>query len=176
MVHHWAEKSRRLILQNDGLVSLRHVATAPDVTDRLAVGLWGAGGEIARATYATPDLVMGPAPAQRVLHALQRRVLRRHGGLITPAATERTADFIARYTDEAIGQGVRPFDVFELFYADERVRRWAYTIQRASRLTRESFSPFCTRPFLEMTYRSYSAGGRGAGGAGAGLRILGVSA
>jgi hypothetical protein len=153
----WDVAWRRLLVQNDGLVSLRHVsghASPATAAEPLAVRVWGAGGEMARTVYTAPHLAVAGAPAGVARRSLLGYVVRRHAGLVTPAAVEQVAASVGAHFDRAMDLGARPVDAIDHFYADDRIRRWAYTNSRAFRPHGESFSPFCTRPYLELGYRA----------------------
>jgi hypothetical protein len=156
----WDVAWRRLLTQNDGLVSLRHVSGhgSPGAgVDRLGLRVWGAGGEVARTYYTPPHLALVGGPVRLARRSLLSHVVRRHGGLVTAAAAAQAAAAIGAHFDRAIDLGARPVDAMDHFYADDRVRRWASTNSRAYRPHGESFSPFCTRAFLELGYRAVPA-------------------
>lgn len=148
----WRSSADRLIRHGDGLASLRLVSLAEPPLKDLPVGLWGAGGEYARAPYATPRLVVGPCNSSAVLHALEARLIRPRGGLVTPFALKQARRYLKQFFDGAAADGVNGFDTLGVFYAEERTRRWAYTNNRLNSPERDIFSPFCTRPYVRAAY------------------------
>jgi asparagine synthase (glutamine-hydrolysing) len=54
--------------------------------------------------------------------------------------------------EQAVGEGFSPLDALDLFYAYDRVRRWAGTNHRKMSPICDPFAPFCTRPYVEAAF------------------------
>jgi asparagine synthase (glutamine-hydrolysing) len=155
VIEEWEAASRRLVQQNDGMVSLWQIADVlqqPSRVDRLSLSLWGIGGEVARGFYAEPKIFLYRNDTQHIQDFLCQRLVRNHGGLIRRDAIALAQTYIRRFVEEVIDQGFDPLDVPDIFYALERVRRWAGSNNRKSRPASDRFSPFCTKAFVKAAF------------------------
>jgi asparagine synthase (glutamine-hydrolysing) len=155
VLEEWETASRRLIQQNDGMVSLWQIADVlrqPSKVENLRLSLWGIGGEIARGFYSRPEIFLSRNSPQRVQNFLCRRLIGDHGGLIRREATALARQYIQCFVQKALDQSFPVLDIPDVFYTVERVRRWAGSNARKSRPASDRFSPFCTRPFVEAAF------------------------
>jgi asparagine synthase (glutamine-hydrolysing) len=158
IIEEWdAAASHRLIQQNDGMVSLRYIAGAayspqPSSLNRLRLSLGGVGGEIGRGYYFLPKIYLYGYSTQRMQDYLVKNHVNDYGGLIRRDATALAQTYIRRFVEEVVDQGFPPLDAANLFYAFERVRRWAGGLARKARPRSDVFSPLCTRPFVEAAF------------------------
>ncbi|RJK92928.1 hypothetical protein [Vallicoccus soli] len=154
VVRCWDGAVDGLLARADGLATLRHLGTPLEAAPgTLPVRLSGSGGETARAIYATPGLVLGGgAAAGPVRRHLQDLLLRVSAGVATEAAREHGRRRAAGYLDAARDAGLGPFDAMELAYVDDRVRRWASSVDRAVLHGVDVLSPLATRPWLRAGY------------------------
>ena len=153
IIETWDDLVRTFVTQNDGLASVMLVSNIlgqPDRIDRLAVTLSGLGGEIARYFYAS-GYVHATCP-ERLLQWLARHMASDHGGLVTQEAINLTQVHLRGFVQECLAEGFALIDVLDLFYAWERVRRWAGNYARELAPTEDQFMPFCTRPFIQAAF------------------------
>ena len=157
LLEKWETASRRLIQQNDGMVSLwqiNDVLKQSSHIEQLNTSLWGIGGEIARGFYSNARLFLGRPGygMEDVQKFLTAKIINSNGGLIEPEAIALTKaylqNFLTQYTDE----GFAPFDLLDIFYTYERVRRWAGTNARKAEPNGSLFAPLCTRPFVKAAF------------------------
>lgn len=150
----WERASRRLLEHTDGMVSLWQVADVlePERVDRRRVRLWGAGGEIARAHYAHPHLLIGRPGREDVVRVLLAKKARNHGGLIRPDAMEAVSAYVRGFADRALAAGFTPLDVLDLFQTFECIRRWAGSNARKVEAVYDLFTPFATRAFVTAAF------------------------
>lgn len=151
----WDQAADRLVQQNDGLIALLQIADVANRTrqvERLPLGLWGIGGEMARGHWSHPrHLLAAPSPAAIESYLVQFLV-GDHGGLLTRAAVAHARGYVADFVQRALADGFRPIDIPDLFYAEERVRRWAGSNERQAMPVGDRFSPFVTRAFIEAAF------------------------
>lgn len=151
----WEGLAQRYVRRYDGMSSLWQlgdVLTMPEHVDRLVVTLWGIGGEIARGFYYRPLLFLsGRHDLPAVSAFLVRRLIQPHGGLLTQEALELTKAFIEGFVRNQVAAGYAPIDAPDLFYAYQRVGRWAGNNARKTAPVCDHFSPFCSRPWVQAT-------------------------
>jgi asparagine synthase (glutamine-hydrolysing) len=152
----WDEVSRRLVAENDGMVSLiladQLVGENTGRAARLGSYLHGGGGEIARSFYGMPATFIHAGTPGAVLRNLLTHLVSDHGGLITPEATGLARSYLRGFLEECLEEGFTPPDLPDLFYTYERVRRWVGNIFRWGAMREDHFYPFCTRPFIETAF------------------------
>ena len=151
----WDKAAERLVHQNDGLISLLQVADVaaqPAHIERLDLGLWGIGGEIARGHWSDPRYIaLSPSPAD-IESDLIQFLVSDHGGLLTPEAVAPVRDYVRDFVAHALADGFRPLDVPDLLYTEERVRRWAGSNERKAMPVADRFSPYVTGAFIEAAF------------------------
>lgn len=151
----WSTVRDRLIAQNDGLVSLSCAGYAnyfPAAVDSMKVHLYGIGGEIGRAYYYRNNLKF-PFKANNL--SFVKRLLNNlvhKSDLFNPVTRDLASGYINSFWEAALEDGFSPGNIPDLFYACERVRRWAGTNLRALWSHQDEFSPFCTRPYIETAF------------------------
>lgn len=155
-----ADQTARFVTQTGGLASLWDVADwieHQEPAQRLALKLWGAGGEIGRAgNLAIGIPFMANAPLLRRSWRAQHLVLDQRvdlfDGLITAAAEEETLRYLLSFIAQRRYEGWRPAEVLESYYAFERVKHWAAAgVRRAAEGT-DVFTPFVTRDFITYCF------------------------
>ena len=156
LAENWDAAARSLIGRTDGMVSLWQIADMlhdSPAEETWPLCFWGIGGEIARGYYGSPRWYASrDKTTASVTEFLQRRVLRKGGGIISPDLPEAAHAHVAAFVEGNVHLGVRLEDVPDLFYTYERVRRWAGTNARKATAHTDLFTPFCTRPFVEAAY------------------------
>src|SRR5262249_49912319 len=60
--------------------------------------------------------------------------------------------YIKRFFEECLDEGFEPLDLPDIFYADERVRRWAGNCVRETLPIGDRFRFLCTRQFAEAAF------------------------
>jgi asparagine synthase (glutamine-hydrolysing) len=151
----WEDTSWKLVQQNDGTVSLWHIADIlgqPTQVDRLFTSLWGVGTGAARGILNTPKNLLGQFGIEDVKEYLANKLVSDRGGLILPEATSMARQYIYEFVDRAIDEGFVIPDIPDLFATYERVRRWGGSNARKVKPIGDFFSPFCTRPFTEAVF------------------------
>lgn len=151
----WQEGSARLVLQNDGLVSLRHIATAidqPAAVPDLPIRLWGAGGGVGKGNWTSARMFLPGQGTSEVLSQMVRRLTHHHGGLVRPEAHAVARAHLEGYVTTAVDHGVPLHDVPGLYSSEERTRRFDYNIARSFRPVLDVLSPFATRSFVEASF------------------------
>jgi asparagine synthase (glutamine-hydrolysing) len=151
----WDELCRKMIVQNDGMVSLWQVSDISCQTkgiESLNVLLYGVGGEIGRRFYKHPVFFVGKQGSRAVSRKLSSCLLSNYDGLIKEEAVQLSTSFIKRWTTSALDEGIDPVEIPDYFYAFERVRRWAGSNYKKMTPLFDVFSPFCSRPFVEASF------------------------
>ncbi|MBW2737463.1 MAG: hypothetical protein JRE64_01165 [Deltaproteobacteria bacterium] len=156
IIEGWDQVSRRLVIERDGLVSLLCAVYAIDSTDakrKWIVHLYGIGGEIGRGPYHQSNwryLLKANRPGFVQQRMIQRLV--RSDNLLTEDVRQEATAFVKQFFQAAIEDGFEHMDIPDLFYAYERVRRWAGTNIGSLWCRQDEFSPFCTRPFVKAAF------------------------
>lgn len=151
----WRTLSERLVQQNDGLVSLWQIADLAGQPQRLVhlkIMLHGVGGEIARRFYSSHECYVDIGERE-----VASTHLIRHAGLKNWVASREAVDLTERYIKEFVSdcceRGADPADVPDIFYAEERVRRWGGSNGRKALATCDRFPLFCSRPFVRAAFQ-----------------------
>lgn len=158
VIDDWEEASKQWVQQNDGMVSLAHFAQQPLQVKRLGVELNGAGGEIARGIYNSVTrhgarFFLRGHNLDFVKQYLARQVIKSRDELLNQETIRIVQEYLENFVDEVIDEGFSPFDVPDVFYGYERVRRWAGVSHLfLGRQYRDVFAPLCTRPFMEQAF------------------------
>jgi len=151
----WDVLARRLIEHTDGMVSLWQLA---DVyyhrphTQHLRLSVTGVGGEIARGFYSDAQFNCSECSPKAVRDYLSRTILYQ-GALVCPEVIAMTKQYIAAFVAECNEAGIMGVNVPDVFYAEERVRRWGGSNARKNAVLGDRFSIFCTRPFVSLAFR-----------------------
>jgi asparagine synthase (glutamine-hydrolysing) len=152
----WDGLARRMVLQNDGLVSLYSVADIlgqPSTIGHLGVTLDGIGGGIAKSHYGSPDQFLSKPTAQTMVDQFPRDLIGEgYGKLIEPEAQKLAQAYVRRFLEECLDEGFAPLDLPDVFFAEERVRRWAGNCGRETLPIEDCFRFLCTRPFVEAAF------------------------
>jgi asparagine synthase (glutamine-hydrolysing) len=151
----WPRVVRRLVLQSDGMVSLWQlfdVARIPDRGEPLASTLGGIGGEIARRFYDHPEFQSSTLDVRELARVLGKMLTRRSRPLLTDDGLRDVRELVASCLTCMVEAGAAVRDLPDLFYADERVRRWGGTNARKIAPVMDTFAPLATRPFLEGAF------------------------
>ncbi|NND99489.1 MAG: hypothetical protein HKN47_19415 [Pirellulaceae bacterium] len=156
LVDRWDESSRRLIQQVAGLVSLWQVADVmhqPATIDRLGFHFTGHGGEIAKGSYSRPEMFLGNFGRDDMLVYLRKFLVGNHHGILLGRAVDLVNDYVNNFHRNAIGDGFAPLDIPDLFYIEERCKRWQTAQGRKNRSIGDRFSPSFMRCFVQAAYR-----------------------
>ena len=151
----WDEASWQLVRQNDGMVSLWQVADIlayPTNAANLGVCLWGAGGEIGRSYYSKPHLFLRKYTVADMQRFLVNKFGISHSELLRKEATALVRGYIQHFVEQCVEDGFDLFDVPDVFYTYERVRRWFGTNARKMMPAYDLFSNFCVRSFIEAAF------------------------
>ena len=155
VVSDWDVASRQYVARNDALSSLWQLAstlTMPQQIEQLQVTLWGIGGEIARGFYYEPELFLPGRNLERARSVLTSKLMLRDGGLLRPEARAMSEAYIHEFVEHAAADGFSPVDALDLFYAYQRVSRWAGSNARLTTPVCDHFSPFCSRAWMRATF------------------------
>lgn len=156
VIDNWENGCWQVVRQADGMFPLQLIAGVITFqlqhVDHLNIRLWGAGGEIARGFYADSTLYFGGNDLVSVTNFLVRKRLRNYRGLIRKDGIALARDYINQFAKQCVEDGFSVLDIPDLLYTYQRVGRRAGSNWRASMSIRDSFSPLCTRPFIETTF------------------------
>jgi asparagine synthase (glutamine-hydrolysing) len=157
VIQNWEKGCWQIVRQADGMYPLQLIAGVITFLmqefDRINVRFWGAGGEIARGFYNNSRFYCGRHDLDSVKNYLIRKRLKNYGGLLRKDGIQLARDYIIRFADQCDGYGFSPLDIPDVFYLYQRVGRRAGSNWRASMSIRDSYSPFCTRAFIETTFK-----------------------
>jgi hypothetical protein len=155
----WGLAAERFVAQNDGLASLLQL---PDYIEpagppeRLGVTLWGVGGEIGRAGTGPINHVTPNLPVFSSVPEVQRRLMvekmERASGLLMPEGQALVCSYMDRFVAARRSEGWRTREVYEAFYAFERVGCGGASGPRRASSTSDLFSPYCSRQFMEFSF------------------------
>lgn len=155
----WGLAAERFVAQNDGLASLLQLPDYIELTDppeRLGVTLWGVGGEIGRAGTGPINHVTPNLPLVSSVPEVQRRLMvekmERSSGLLTPQADGLVRSYMDDFVASRRSEGWRTREVYEAFYAFERVGCGGASGPRRASSTSDLFSPYCSRQFIEYSF------------------------
>ena len=152
----WDTAVRQIVQRADGMYPLQLIAGTVTFSDReldhLNIRMWGAGGEIARAYYLKkPELFFAKPGVEGIQNLLVSRV-NNYAGLIRQEGIALVRDYIHQFVNQYAAVGFAPIDIPDAFYTYERVGRRAGNNMHTSIPFHDSFSPFCTRPFIEAAF------------------------
>lgn len=151
VIEGWEDASRRLVQQNDGMVSLTHVGEQPLQLERLGVELSGAGGEIARGYYNSARFFWGGHGVDYTQQYLAKRLMGKRKELFHQETVAMVQKYLQDFVQQVVDEGFPPIDVPDIFYTYERVRRWA-GINISATQNEDVFVPLCMRPFIETAF------------------------
>ncbi|MCG8364950.1 MAG: hypothetical protein MJA27_16680 [Pseudanabaenales cyanobacterium] len=155
-IRSWEDASRRLIQQNDGMLSLRSINYAskqPLSVERLGVTLYGAGGELARGSYNSAQFLLSSHSFDSVQKHLSKIFIGNKKELLHPETIVTLQKYIEKFVQQIIDEGFSPIDAPDIFHSYEQVRRWiGIHISAKQSAHKDAFSPFCTRPFIKAAY------------------------
>lgn len=146
----------QLDAQTDGLRAIdaiRYLAAQPDVPESVPALLNGHGGEVCRGYYATTSGLMPGATLSRILSATAYRINScRRDHFLLPSAVAHLRNHLESQAQKWLAMGFHPIDVPDLFYAYDRVRRWAGTHRRVFESAHSVVAPLVSRPFFEASF------------------------
>ena len=152
----WEDASKRLIQQNDGMLSFRSInyaAKQPSSIDSLGLTLYGAAGEIARGYYNSAQFFWHSHNLDYVQNYLSKILIANHQALLNQEAVVLLQNYAAEFIQQVIDNGFSLADVPDVFHSYEQVRRWVgIHISAKQSAHKDAFSPFCTRPFIQAAY------------------------
>jgi hypothetical protein len=151
----WEETCRRLVLQNDGFVSLWQVQDligAPSRVTQLWAVLFGFGSPMARGFFGQPMFYLGKQSPNRTLAQIEVMNISTHHGLLREEALAVTRDYIKNYVYRAASENWAAVDILDLYSVHHQIFRWAAANTRKSEPCCDPFSILATRAFLEATF------------------------
>ncbi len=154
----WNDAIHRLILQTDGMGTLAHVENGlnhPDILHEFKIHYYGAGGEIARSFWFKNRENLFIFPYKKIdtyTHSLKLALSRNRTHLLTEDTLNVFNKYIQDYAHGIADDGFHAVDLEQIFYLEERVRRWAGINFRQVNDYLDVFSPFCTRPFVKSAF------------------------
>lgn len=155
VIKKWDDICWRYVRQSDGMNSFWEVATVlnmPPQIARLDLGLWGAGGEIARGYYNEPHLFLGRHDVADVQRFLAENVIKDGGGLIRQEGVAPARDYVHRFVTQRVGEGLTPVDAPDLFWTYQNVSRRSGSGTRRVMPVGDLFSPYCSRSFVKAAF------------------------
>lgn len=155
-IKNWEEASKRLIQQNDGMLSLRSInyaAKQPSSLEHLGITLYGLGGEIARGSYNSAKFFFSRHSLDYLKRYLSQKLIGNNKALLHQEAILTLQKYIEDFVQQVIDEGVAPIDVPDIYYAYEIVRRcYGIHISAKQSVHKDVFSPLCTRSFIKAAY------------------------
>lgn len=152
----WDTAARQIAMRGDGMYPLQlitgTVAFSKREIDHLNIRIWGVGGEIARGHYSTPRLFLNKPSVADMQHYMATRLTSNYGDLIREEGVSQAQKYIHQFVSKYADYGFAPLDIPDAFYTYERVGRRAGNNIRTSMPFHDSFSPYCTRPFVEAAF------------------------
>jgi len=152
----WDTAVRQIVQRADGMYPLQliagTVAFSARPLDQLNIRLWGVGGEIARGYYQKPELFLRGAGLEIVQGYLFSQLIKNYNGLILEEGISLVRGYMRYFVEQCLIAGFSPVDIPDALYAFERVGRRGGNNMHASIPFHDSFSPFCTRYFLEAAF------------------------
>lgn len=153
----WEDAIWRLVKQTDGMSTLAHVSTAlrsNNVSPARCVHLYGAGGEIGRASFFQhqPLYYLFPPEHAGAKRSLRQLMMSYRSNLVRPEAAALATQYLDQFVNQMRDDGFASTELEALFYLEERVRRWAGNNFRQITSYRDVFSPYCTRAYTMASF------------------------
>jgi len=114
--------------------------------------LWGACGEVARSFFGNLPFLRPGLTVEDINGYLKASGPENSSGLISPESISRAKAWRERYFDECADQGIRPIDIPDLYGNHAVDGRRLGNNGRALAGTRDTYTPFATRAFLEAAF------------------------
>lgn len=156
LVDRWDVGLERLTEQLDGMVSgwqIGDVVNQNEGPSSIDLLITGHGGEIARGAYARSKLFRSDATPPMVFATLAGKFFKNAGGLLRSDTIDTAERHLRQYLSEASDEGFAAGDLIDLFYVEERCRRWQSMQIRKNRVVSEKFSPMFSRDFADAAMR-----------------------
>jgi hypothetical protein len=150
----WPRASQRVILQNDGMVTLAHIqntATELPPLERLPVHLYGGGGEYARGKWLTEHFLLTPQTRDRVETYLFGK-LNRNRGLVKPEVRAVIREHVRAQVGELLDAGFSLKDVPCAYFYHDYGRRWGGANSQQIRARRDVYGVYYTRPYIRTAF------------------------
>jgi asparagine synthase (glutamine-hydrolysing) len=156
VIRDWEKGCTQIVRQTDGMRPLQLMPSVlafqvPRV-NQLNVRLTGAGGEIARGYYDNSHLYFGKHNVEAVKNFLIKKTIKNYRGTIRQRGIALSRDYVSHFVNQCVDNGFEPLNIPDAFYTYQRVGRRVGGNWRASMSIRDSFSPYCTRAFIEMSF------------------------
>jgi asparagine synthase (glutamine-hydrolysing) len=152
----WDIALKRSIRQTDGMRSLflirGIVNSLQSKFDRKQMILWGAGGEIARCFYGYPYSFPGKLNYSSIVKVIRKKRNKSFGGLVTPDIVKLVEDYIKSYVRKGVDDGFKLANIPDAFGMYQGDARRIGNNMRGLMMSRDVFSPFCTRAFVEAAF------------------------
>jgi hypothetical protein len=155
----WGAAADHFSDQNDGLASFLQLVDYIELSQppaELGITLWGVGGEIGRAGTGPINHVTPNLPIVSSVPEVQRRLMAQKmesaSGLLTPECQTLVRSYLDGFIASRRAEGWRTREVYETFYAFERVGCGGATGARRAASTGDVFSPYCSRQFIEYSF------------------------
>lgn len=154
VVSQWREASRRVITQNDGLVTLAHIKNAltkPAALEQPEIHLYGGGGEFARGKWLTERFLMSSQTRESVEAYLCRK-LNRNRGLATSQVSEVIRQHVRHQVGRLLDAGFKLKDIPCAFFYSDYGWRWGGANSQQLRARRDVFGPYLIRPYVRAAF------------------------
>lgn len=152
----WDTAAQQLARRGDGMYPLQLITGTVAFSNRklnqLNIRMWGAGGEIARGYYSSPNLILSRPSIIDIQNYLVHRSIFNNGHLMRQEGISLTQEYIHQFVSHCADNGFKPLDILDAFYTYQRVGRRAGNNMHTSMPFHDSFSPFCTRAFIEAAF------------------------
>ncbi len=156
ILRNWDVALKRSIRQTDGMRSLflirGIVNSLQSKFDSKHIILWGAGGEIARCFYGYPNSFPGKLDYSSIVKMIEKKRNRNFGGLVTHEIVKLVKDYIQSYVRKCVDDGFQLTNIPDAFGMYQGDGRRVGNNVRGLMMSRDVFSPFCTRAFVEAAF------------------------
>ena len=156
VVENWEQSCVRNIRAADGMRSLYLLAglakSKPIIADKRDIYLWGACGEVARSFFGNLPFLRPGLTIDDIKNFLKVSGPGDPAGLVRIDALARAKAWQDRYFEYCAGEGIQLIDIPDIYGNHAVDGRRLGNNGRALAATRDTFTPFATRAFLEAAF------------------------
>jgi asparagine synthase (glutamine-hydrolysing) len=156
VISNWEEKAKQNVRATDGMRSLYLLAglSKSQALDpkRRDIYFWGACGEVARCYYGDLPFLKSNPTIDVIKERLKRSGPGDTNGLVNPDAVGRARRWRNEYIDYCADQGIGLLDIPDVYGTHAVDARRLGNNGRALATTRDTYTPYATRAFLEATF------------------------
>ncbi len=117
------------------------------------LGCFMHGNSDARGLYMEPSVLFTKPGAKRMKRYMAGKLTSVASALVQPLCLEEVRRYLNEFVERCLADGFSPLDVPDLFYFDQRARRFTGSAVRASLPIADVIQPFIVRRFLTTCYQ-----------------------